>query len=70
MIRGESNNADNISRLHRVVEIALLWVEQEWNQVADQLKADLMAMSADDLATLPDVAGTLPNEHSVKRTRP
>lgn len=70
VIRGESNNADNIARLNRSVEIALTWVEGEWNQVADQLKADLEAMSADELAALPGVTGTLPNEHSVKRTRP
>lgn len=70
VIRGESNNADNIARLHRSVEIALTWVESEWNQVADQLKADLEAMSGDELAALPDVAGTLPNDQSVKRPRP
>lgn len=70
VIRGESNNADNIGRLHRSLEIALTWVEREWAKVADQVKADLSALSADDLAALPGVTGQLPNEHSVKRTRP
>jgi hypothetical protein len=65
----EGTYTAHIGQLGTVVDAALAWVNQEMDDQAEVIRADLLARDYADLIALPPPMGNTPHTGSIRRRR-
>ena len=65
----EGTDTAHIGQLGTVVDAALAWVNQEMDDQAEVIRADLLARDYADLIALPPPMGNTPHTGSIRRRR-